>query len=320
MKRSFIYGLLSLCFCLVGCSKRVKEGPPKEGRLKVLSTTAMIGDVVKEIGGDRIHASTLILGEIDPHSYELVKGDDEKIGEASLLFFNGLNLEHGASLRYKITSHPGAISVGDYILKKYPDKILFEQGQVDPHIWMDVSLWSYIIDPIVEALKQKDPEGKEYYEERAIKVQEEMMHVHQKIQDRLKEVPENKRYLVTSHDAFTYFTRAYLATDEERVLGTWTERFSAPEGFAPDGQLGAADLQKIVYYIIKHQVNVVFPESNVSPDSLNKIVFACKEKGIPVRRSSQPLYGDSMGSNKSSSHYYLGMMEYDAMVLMKEWE
>ncbi len=280
----------------------------------------MIDDVVAKVGGDRIERSVLIVGEIDPHGYELVKGDDEKMGEATLIFFNGLNLEHGASLRYKIASHAGAISLGDFVLKNYPEEILFEQGQPDPHIWMDVSLWTQTIEPVLEALVAKDPEGKEYYEERAKLARKEMLRVHEMLRKNLQTVPESLRYLVTSHDAFAYFTKAYLASEEERRLGTWKDRMAAPEGFAPDGQLGAADLQKIVDYLVDHQVHVVFPESNVSPDSLRKIVFACKEKGMTIRLSSKALYGDSMGPAGSISGNYPGMIAYDADVLIKEWE
>ena len=313
--------ILTLFFALlVGCSSVEKEAPPSKNLLKVLSTTAMIDDVVLRIGGDRIAHSVLIIGEIDPHSYELVKGDDEKISEAALVFFNGLNLEHGASLRYKIAAHPASISLGKFILEKYPDEILFEQNQPDPHIWMDVSLWSYTIEPILAALISKDPEGKEYYEGRAALAYEEMMFFHQNLRNILQRVPETQRYLVTSHDAFAYFTRAYLASNEEKLLGTWRKRVAAPEGFAPDGQLGAADLQKIVDYLIKYHVEVVFPESNVSPDSLRKIVLACKEKKMNIRFSPESLYGDSMGPAGSTSGTYLGMIEYDANVLIKEWE
>jgi manganese/zinc/iron transport system substrate-binding protein len=287
--------------------------------VKVLSTTAMIDDIVAKVGGDRVERQVLIIGEIDPHGYELVKGDDEKITESNLVFFNGLNLEHGASLRYKITSHADAISLGDFVLKNYQNEILFEEMQPDPHIWMDVSLWAHVIEPVLNALVSKDPEGKEYYEKRAQLAREEMNKAHQEIRQKLQQVPENLRYLVTSHDAFAYFTRAYLASYDERKEGTWKKRMAAPEGFSPDGQLGAADLQKIVDYLVEYQVHVVFPESNVSPDSLRKIVFACKEKGIEVHMSSKALYGDSMGPSGSASGNYLGMIDYDADVLMKEW-
>ena len=320
-KFSSISIVISLfCFLFAGCSSLEKTPSfALKGRIKVLSTTAMIDDVVAKVGGKRVENSVLIIGEIDPHSYELVKGDDEKISEASLVFFSGLNLEHGASLRYKIASHPHSISLGEFLLKNYPNEILFEHDQPDPHVWMDVSLWSYTIEPILMALIVADPEGKEYYEERARIAFEEMIQFHQKLRKSLQEIPENRRYLVTSHDAFTYFTRAYLATDEELLLKNWRDRFAAPEGFSPDGQLGTGDLQKIVDYIVKHQIHVVFPESNVSPDSLKKIVFACKEKGLMIRCSSEALYGDSMGPVGTASGSYLGMMNHDGMVLLKQW-
>jgi manganese/zinc/iron transport system substrate-binding protein len=288
--------------------------------MKVLSTTAMLGDLVAKVGGYRIQGTVLILGEIDPHSYELVKGDDEKIGEASAVFFSGLNLEHGASLRHKLALHPHAISIGDYIRKQVPDRILLEEGQVDPHIWMDISLWSFAIEPILRTLIEQDPEGEDYYRQRALDAWESLMKSHEEIRRQMQKIPKEKRYLVTSHDAFAYFTRAYLSTDEEFLTGDWKERMAAPEGFAPDGQLGAADLQKIVDYLVVHRGKIVFPESNVSPDALRKIVSACKEKGMDVRISSESLYGDSMGPPGSQAGSYPGMVEYDAIVLQKEWE
>lgn len=302
--------LLSLLSCKT--PSRAQEEVSKEKKIVVLSTTAMIQDVVERVGGDKITSYVLIQGEIDPHSYELVKGDDEKIEGADVVFFNGLQLEHGASLRYKLSAHPDALAVGDYLLKKCPDSILKEQGQVDPHVWMDVSLWSQIVDPIVEKLVAIDPSHEVYYRQRAKQAQEEMMVFHQQIKDKLKKVPESKRYLVTSHDAFGYFTRQYLAEEAET---DWKKRFAAPEGLAPDGQLGVIDLQKIVDYLVLHQIGVVFPESNVSKDSLRKIVFACKEKQREIRFSSKALYGDCMGEEKS----YLDMISHNAEVLITEW-
>jgi len=308
-----------LCLLITGCGAEKQLPSANKCFVRVLSTTGMIDDIVAKVGGDRVERQVLIIGEIDPHGYELVKGDDEKISESDLVFFNGLNLEHGASLRYKIISHAGAISLGDFVLKKYPEEILFDDTQPDPHIWMDVSLWAHVIEPVLNALAAKDPKGKEYYETRAHLAHEKMTEIHQRTRHKLQKVPESLRYLVTSHDAFAYFTRAYLCSDEERKDGSWKKRMAAPEGFSPDGQLGAADLQKIVDYLVEYRVHVVFPESNVSPDSLRKIVFASKEKGMKVRMSSEALYGDSMGPGGSASGNYLGMIDYDADVLIKEW-
>lgn len=320
--RKKVYIVLSVFCALLGACSSPNQSKKlvNSGKIKVLSSIAMIDDIVSRIGGDRIERSTLILGEIDPHSYELVKGDDEKINQATLVFFNGLNLEHGASLRHKISKHPNSYALGDFLLTHYPDRILFELGQPDPHVWMDVSLWMCTIDPILDALIAKDPEGKEYYEKRAFLAKQELAQFHINLLEKMQNIPETKRYLVTSHDAFAYFTKAYLASEEERVSGNWRQRFAAPEGLSPDGQLGVSDLQKIIDYLQEYNVEVVFPESNVSRDSLRKIVFACKQKNMNIRFSKEFLYGDSMGSKGTAAGSYLGMMEHDGFVLMKEWK
>jgi manganese/zinc/iron transport system substrate-binding protein len=178
----------------------------QNGKLKVLSTTAMIDDIVGQIGKDRIDHMPLITGEIDPHSYELVKGDDEKLTLATVIFYNGLGLEHGASLRYQIEHHPNALGVGNVLLEKAPELILHSNKEIDPHIWMDISLWSRIIDPIVETLSRADPEAKEFFHGNGDRLREKMEEEHQTIYSALQEIPQEKRFLVTSHDAFNYFT------------------------------------------------------------------------------------------------------------------
>ena len=297
-----------------GC--RTPSPVPQDNKtLRTLSTTAMIHDIVQEIGGERIVSNVLIQGTIDPHSYELVKGDDEKIDAADIVFFNGLNLEHGASLCYKLQSHPHAVAVGNYLLQEHAESILYENGELDPHIWMDISLWANIIHPITQALSQKDPEGAAYYEERAHNIKNAMLSKHQELQSRLQAIPQEKRYLVTSHDAFGYFTRAYLAQEEEKHDNSWRKRFAAPEGLAPDGQLSVLDLKKIVDYLTQYHVSVVFPESNVSVDSLKKIVFACDKKHLPIRFSPTALYGDCMGEGET----YLDMITHNGLTLIQEW-
>ena len=286
----------------------------------MLSTTAMIDDIVRQIGGDRINAIALISGEIDPHSYELVKGDDEKISLAQVIFYNGLGLEHGASLRYQLMSHANAFSLGDAILDKYPEKIIHLGKEIDPHIWMDISLWSGIVQPIVDTLSKIDPAGIEDYRQRGEIVLEKMKDQHKRIYDELQSVPKNKRYLVTSHDAFNYFARAYLATPEEKLFSEWKKRFCAPEGLSPEGQLSATDIQAIIDHLIQYHIEIVFPESNVSRDSLKKVVHACKRKGLIVEISPFALYGDAMGPFGTDADTYLKMIGYNANVLCEAWK
>jgi manganese/zinc/iron transport system substrate-binding protein len=316
----YFFPFLVLLGCTSGSvSSAAQDWGKQNGKVKVLSTTAMIDDIVGEIGGERVDHLALILGEIDPHNYELVKGDDEKLTMAQIIFYNGLGLEHGASLRYQLRSHPNAVGVGDQVLKETPDLILHEGHEIDPHIWMDISLWSEIVDPIVAALSQSDPEGQQYYQQRGAIVRKNMMQVHEHIEKQLQAIPQEKRYLVTSHDAFNYFARGYLATPEERLSGGWKKRFDAPEGLAPEGQLSTSDIQAVIDHLIQYHIQVVFPESNVSRDALKKVVHACGQKGLDVKIAEEVLYGDAMGSKTSDADTYLKMIDHDAQVLVEAW-
>lgn len=302
-------GTLLLMVCLSGCGSSKNKWMKEDGKLKVLSTTAQVGSLVSEIGGDRVDSLVLIKGDLDPHSYEIVKGDSEKFERADLVFYNGLGLEHGASLASLLSNLSKAHAIGDEISKNHPDQILMNEGVVDPHIWMDVSLWKEGIDPIVGALSEKDPEGASIYRENGALLRDKMEAAHIKILSILQEIPSDKRYLVTSHDAFHYFTRSYLANPDE---SSWSERFKAPEGLAPEGQLNPMDIQKIIDFLRMKNISVVFPESNVSKDSIRKIATAGHELGLDICICSEPLYGDAM-----SNLTYLEMMQKNAETIAK---
>jgi manganese/zinc/iron transport system substrate-binding protein len=304
--------LLVLSSCM-GTKTRGKDHPwfQENGKLKVLTTVAMINDLVKEIGQEDIDTMTLICGELDPHTYELVKGDDEKFARADLIFYNGLGLEHGLSLRQLLESSPKAYALG---LTMDPSLILTTKGQVDPHVWMDISLWERYIDPIVETLSKNDPSRALQYKERG-----EVLHLKMKEADRLaylllQSIPQEKRYLVTSHNAFHYFTRRYLSTADEVQTDAWKSRAQAPEGLAPEAQLGFSDLQAIVDHVQKFQIKVLFLESNVNQDSLKKIMSVCKEKGVEIRLSKGTLYADAMGNESS----YISMITHNVNLIAKE--
>lgn len=303
-----VLGSLS-SFLFLGCSgtenrSKLKNWMQPSQELRILCTTAQIGDVVSKVGGERVKTWVLIQGDLDPHSYELVKGDDEKITFADAIFYNGLYLEHGASLSSLLCSSPKSTSLGDAIAAQYPEKILKRGTVVDPHVWMDVSIWQLTIPTVLEKLITLDPEGAPYYQERARDLSQQMNAVHTSIKTKLRLVPSHKRYLMTSHDAFRYFTRGYLADDGE---ADWHKRFAAPEGLAPDGQLSPVDIQRMINFLRAHQICVLFPESNVSRDSIKKIASAGSELGLEIRVCNEALYGDSM-----SGLSYFEMMESNA--------
>lgn len=313
--------LLTCLSLMVGCSDQKSE--PSElsrwmqakGKIKVLSTTAMINDIVQQIGGEEVAPLTLIRGELDPHSYQLVKGDDEKLQTADIIFSNGLGLEHGPSLSRFLLNSPKAIALGDRIAHANPKVIIVHEGQVDPHIWTDISLWAQTIPFIVTELAQADPKHADIFRRNGEKLTQEMRATHQNVRQQLQSIPDDKRYLITSHDAFNYFTRAYLAAPTETDYAKWSLRFAAPEGLAPDSQLSSTDIQKILDHLQWVNVHVIFPESNVSRDSIRKIVQAGQEHGLKLVIAETSLYGDAMGKPGSDGDTYLKMIQHNANTL-----
>lgn len=305
---------LLLFLFLVGCSpseRPIAKWSAKNDKLKVLTTIAMIHDLVQEVGGEYVDSIPLIRGGLDPHSYELVKGDDEKFAAADLIFYNGLGLEHGLSLRQNLEKNPKAYAVSNVLLEKNSSSILIVNGQFDPHVWMDISLWMCTIDPIVQALSLKDPLHADSYVKRGEALKQKMLEADQQAFEKLHTLAPQSRYLVTSHDAFNYFTRRYLADPQER---DWRMRCQAPEGLAPEAELSVMDLMAIMAHIEQFHISVLFPESNVSKDSLNKILQAAKEKGFNIRLCKEPLYGDSMGEAST----YLDMLGHNVTVIARE--
>jgi manganese/zinc/iron transport system substrate-binding protein len=282
----------------------------EDGRLRVLTSTAMIEDMVKKIGGDSIKVISLIGPDQDPHSYEIVKGDGEKFEYADLIFVNGLSLEHSASMRYQTKRRSNVTYIGDEIKNKFPDRMIYVEDEVDPHIWMDISLWSEAISIVEKKLSDKDPKNQQKYSFNAEKLKREYLDFDTAIALKIRQIPDNKRYLVTSHDAFNYFVRRYFASQNEIKNGSWRPRMQALQGLAPDQQISLLEIKELVNHIYKYKIEVIFAEANLSKDSLEKVKEAVSKKGLNIRIAKETLYGDTLGGLG-----YLQMMSYDASVL-----
>lgn len=308
-----IFIFLFICLsCSNSKGKDWKDWMQDPKRVRVLSTTVMVHDLVSQIGKEHVHSLPLIDKELDPHSYQLVKGDDEKLATANIIFYSGLGLEHGASLAYQLQTLSTAVSVGDAIKKSFPEKIIVIGGIEDPHIWMDVSIWIHAIEPIVETLSCVKPNLRQEFQQNAQELRQKMLTVHERILQKMQSIPNERRYLVTSHNSFNYFTRTYLGNQHH-----WEERFAAPEGLAPDGQLNPLDLQKIVNYLHQHHISIIFSESNISPDSLKKIAGASNEMGWNVQIPQESLYSDAMKEYEEDQISYLNTMEYNADIIQR---
>lgn len=284
-------------------------------KARVLCTIGMIGDLVTEVGGDRINCITLINGQLDPHTYELVKGDDEKLLAADLIFYNGLGLEHGPSLRQYLDDCKNCTAIGNYIAENDASSVVYVGGQLDPHIWTDLSLYARGVDAMVERLSAFDPEGASYFRENGDRLQREMLERHDRMRAMLQAIPESARYLVSSHDAFNYFARAYLSEPTETTQEQWQMRVEAPEGLSPESMLSPLDIQRLIDHLKTYNITVLFPESNVSQDSIRKIVDAGRKAGLDLSVAQEHLYADAKGGPGTPGDTYLNMMEHNAMTI-----
>lgn len=281
-------------------------------KIKILSTTRMIKDLVDAVGGEFIDSISLINGELDPHSYELVKGDDEKFYLADIIFCNGLGLEHSQSLRRNLEGNNKTVFLGDNILNQHPDLIIKLDDQVDPHIWLDIFLWSHCIKFIKEKLIERDGEHAAYYEERARCVLSKMLDLDMWAKNSLEEVPSYKKYLVSSHNAFNYFVKRYFNCEDGKE-GSWKKRCCSPEGLSPEAQISSRDIISVMDFIKKFNINVIFLESNLNGNALKKVKKACRNSN--VRLAKKPLCGDSLGNNST----YFEMFQYNVNLIKQEF-
>ncbi|MDB6081067.1 MAG: putative periplasmic solute binding family protein [Chlamydiia bacterium] len=296
----------------------LRQWMSENGKKKILCTTGMVRDIVQKVGGEYIETYTLIQGEHDPHSYQLVKGDDEKFLRADVIFYSGLGLEHGPNLNHFLEKNSKAYSLGDFILNKTPDKIIYMDTTIDPHVWMDVSLWSTCVPFIVKTLCMLAPEHKDEIKKNGDDLMRDLKCVHEDVLKILHTIPPKKRYLVTTHDAFNYFTKTYLADTVEVENGNWRNHCQAPEGLAPDSQLSTVDIHRLIDHIIAYNIFTIFAESNVSQDSIKKLVDAAEQKGHHVCIAKKPLFADSMGPKGSTADTYEKMIQYDAQTIANE--
>jgi manganese/zinc/iron transport system substrate-binding protein len=288
----FITLLIVSCAQLEQKAEKTREWMQERDKLRVLCTTEQVAFLVRSVGGEGVHICTLVSGQNDPHSYQMVKGDDALFRSADLIFSSGLMLEQNAGLSRYLKQYC-AFPIGDEIAKK-TGRVIIVNGVYDPHMWNDLGLWSEGVFGIAEQLTLFLPKKADYFRHNAENSYAKLQNIHKNLWKRMQEIDSRKRYFVTTHDAFNYFCRAYLATQEECVNGQWIERFIAPEGFAPESQISIQDIGRCVDYIFKHDLHTVFSEAGVNTDSMNKVLEICAKKGQSVFLKKGLLYSDTL--------------------------
>ena len=248
--------------------------------LPVVTTTSMITDLVQQVGGDRIAVTGLMGAGVDPHLYKPTASDVTRLQKSQVIFYNGLHLEGRMGELFERLGKGGkkvhAVTSGipvERLLK--PAEF---EGNFDPHVWGDVSLWALCVDPVVQALAAADPAGKTEFEQRGKTCKDTLEKLHAWALQRSGELPPEKRVLITSHDAFNYLGRAYGF----QVVGV--------QGISTVTEAGLADIGKVVDFIKKRSVKAIFVESSVARAAIERI---SRDSGAKV---GGELFSDAMGA------------------------
>ena len=268
-----------------------------ESRTAVTATTTMVADLVRDVGGERVVVETLMGPGVDPHLYKAAASDVSKLQKAQVIFYSGLLLEGKMQDIFVnlARSKRRVIAVTEGIPH---DRLLAPPefaGHHDPHVWFDVALWKLCLDPVVKALSEADPGGKDHYERRATEARQRMDQLHAWALAKAAELPGDRRILVTSHDAYNYFGRAYGF----QVIGL--------QGISTVSEAGLADVAKLTDFIKTKGIKAVFVESSVPHDTIERI---SKDSGVKI---GGELFSDAMGTaGQMENGYDLGT--YEGMV------
>jgi manganese/zinc/iron transport system substrate-binding protein len=265
-----------------------------EKKIKITTTVTMVADLARNVGGDRVEVEALMGPGVDPHLYKAAASDVTKLQQADVIFYSGLLLEgkmqdiFSKLARSKRFVYPVTESIPLDRLLEPPEFA----GHYDPHVWFDVPLWKLCIDTVAKGLGEFDPAGKEGYEKRAAETRARLDELHAWALKKAGELPGERRILVTSHDAYNYFGRAYGF----QVVGL--------QGISTVSEAGLADVAKLTDFIKQKKIKAVFVESSVPHDTIERI---SRDAGVKI---GGELFSDAMGTpGQIENGYDLGTYE-----------
>lgn len=293
LKKLMLLLVVGALFVFFGCSSKDVE---ENGKIQVVTTISQIGEPISVIGGDRVEVKSLMGPSVDPHLYQATQSDIQTLDRADVILYNGLNLEANmVEIFEQIGKTKPVLAIGETIDES--DLLKDETGAVDPHIWFDIDLWKQALDASVEELKTYSPDDAEYFEENKQKYFAELDKL-KKEAEKLAEIPEQKRVLVTAHDAFGYFGRMH----QVKVVGL--------QGLSTDSEIGVSDIHETIEIIKQYNVPAIFVESSVNDSSIKAVIEGASKEGINVRLGGE-LYSDAMGEPGTEEGTYIGMYRHN---------
>lgn len=272
--------------------------------LNVVATTGQLADAVTNIAGDTVNLTGLLGPGVDPHLYVPTEGNVATFSEADVIFYNGLHLEAQMTRVMEQMAKQGVtvVSVGDAL----PEEQLLswdDSAPHDPHIWNDPLLWKQVVEAIRDTLVEADPDNATLYQTNAESYLNEIQETHEYLLEQTAQIPEDKRVMITAHDAFGYFARTY----DFEVHGL--------QGVSTESEASTADVQDLATFIAERQIPAIFVETSVSPRNIEAVQAAVKAQGFDVRIGGT-LFSDALDSEGQPAATYLGMLRHNMDTLV----
>ncbi len=310
MKFKKILLMLALIIFASSCSnnenKTKTEGNDVSGDKKVVTvTTSFLYDMVDNLVGDKVIKELIIPAGEDPHLYTAKPQDLEKIKKADLLLYHGLHFE--GKMIDVLEKRGSAVS---RTFKKEDIGQMEEDGEVvvDPHFWFDINLYKEATKNAAEDLEKLLPEEKETIEKNLEAYLAKLDELDKENKEKISSIPETSRYLITPHDAFNYFSRAYNIP------------VKAPQGVSTDSEVANKDIEDTVNFIVENKIKAIFAESTTDPMRMEKLKEAVKAKGFNVEVVSgqgKELFSDSLAPQGQAGDSYIDMYRHNVDLIVE---
>ncbi|MFC3282961.1 metal ABC transporter solute-binding protein, Zn/Mn family [Litchfieldella rifensis] len=274
-------------------------------RLRLVATTGMISDTLRQVGGEHIEVQGLMGPGVDPHLYRQTRSDISAMTQADAVFWNGLYLE--AQLEEfleRLAQRKPVFAVGEAVPEaqlladeEFPDR-------TDPHVWMDPNRWRHVVEATRDALIELRPEARDDFHANADALLEQLQALDDYASRALGSVPESARVLVTAHDAFGYLGDAYGYAVE------------GIQGFSTESEAGLARIETLVNLLVERRIGAIFVETSVSERNIRALVEGAAAQGWKVDIGGE-LYSDAMGAPDTYEGTYIGMIDHNVTLLAR---
>lgn len=314
LRPALVAALGAALSCLSACGESTAghgaaaaaAAPAGDQPYRIVATTAMIADIAANVAGTRARVQSLMGQGVDPHLYRPTRDDVTAMLQADVVFYNGLNLEGKMSDTFVRVARSGkpVYAVTELIEPSYLLHPPAFAGHDDPHVWMDPQGWIKATQAVMDALSEFDPPSEAAYRAAGSDYIARLQALDDYTRRIVATIPAQRRVLVTAHDAFNYFARAY----DMEVEGI--------QGISTESEAGLQRIERLVTMLVERNIRAVFTETSVSPKNIQALVEGVAARGHAVQIGGS-LFSDAMGAPGTYEGTYIGMIDHNATIIVR---